>query len=243
MKRKLPPITSEEIIRRRDELFEALSKESDRGVVLISASFLEEALESLLRARFSIRYPKSKSSINQLFDAFGPLSAFAAKLRICYAMDLIGGWVYRDLEIVRNLRNSFAHSVGFARFDLPEVVQLTKNLKAADVAVTTITKKESSTKNTKTIKNAKKSRSKPTKMDMERLRFEMSVSFIGALLYFLTRVLNSNASFHDKENIIKFIRLKMENAKNKDSKIFNEPLKITEPLKIKDIIEELSYFE
>ena len=207
MGRKQPPTTSKEIIQRRDELFQALSKESDRGVVLISASFLEEALEALIRARFSIRHTKSKSSINPLFDSFGPLSSFSAKLKICYAMDLIGEWMYRDLEIVRKLRNDFAHSVGIARFDLPEVVQLTKKLKAADLAVTAITKEEAGTKKAKKIKITKKSRSKLTKANMERGRFEMSVSFIGALLYFLTRILSSDETLQDKENIIESIRL------------------------------------
>jgi len=207
MKRKQPPTTSEEIIRRRDELFESLSKESDRGVVLVSASFIEEALESLLRARFSMRHPKSKASLKKLFDDFRPLYSFSAKLEICYAMDLIGEWMYQDLGIVKNLRNRFAHSVEYARFDLPEVVQSTEKLKAADIAVTTITKEKSSAKNTKKIKIIKKSRSKHTKSNMERVRFEMSVSFIGALLYFLTRILSSDAPLQEKENIIESIRL------------------------------------
>lgn len=207
MARKRPPTTCEEIIQRRDELFEELSKESDRGVVLISASFLEEALEALLRARFHVRHPKSKSSINPLFNGFGPLDNFSAKVSICYATDLIGEWMYRDLVIVRKLRNHFAHSVGAARFDLPKAVQLTERLKAADLAVTAITKEASVTKKAKKIKIAKKSQSKPTKANIERVRFVMSVSFIGALLYFLTRILSSDAPLQDKENIIERIRL------------------------------------
>jgi len=239
MGKKLPPITSEEIIRRRDELFKALSKESDRGVVLISASFLEEAIESLIRARFSARYLKSKNFFDSLFNTDRPLYSFSAKIKICYAMDLIGGWIYRNLEIIRKLRNRFAHGVELARFDLPEVVQLTERLKSADVAVTTITKKESNTKKAKKIKIAKKSRFKSTKANMERARFETSVSFIGALLYTLSRVLNSNASLCDKENFIKFIRLKMESANDKGSQISNEMITINEFLVIKDIVKEL----
>lgn len=207
MARKQPPTTSEEIVQRRDELFETLSKESDRGMVLISASFLEESLEALLRARFSIRYPKSKSSIDPLFDTFGPLYSFSAKIKICYAIDLIGGWMYRDLEIVRKLRNKFAHSIGAVRFDLPEAVQLTERLKAADLAVTQISKEEASIKKVKKTKATKKNKSKSAKADMERVRFVMSVSFIGSLLYFLTRMLGSDVPRQDKENIIECIML------------------------------------
>jgi len=152
MGRKLPPTTSEEIVRRRDEFFDVLSKESDRGLVLVSAAFLDEALESLLRASFSIRHPKSKSFINPLFDTFGLLSSFSAKITICYAMDLIGEWMYQDLKIVRDLRNKkFAHSVGVGRFDLPSIVQLTERLKAADLAATIMTKEKTSTKKPKKL--------------------------------------------------------------------------------------------
>ena len=208
MRKKSLPTTSIEIVQRRDELFEALSKESDRGVVLISAAFLEEALESLLRARFSIRQPKSKSIIDGLFDN-SPLSTFSAKIKICYTIDLIGEWMYRDLETVRKLRNDyFAHSVGIARFDLPAVVQLTETLKAADLAVTQITKGKDGVRKAQKTKAIKKNTStKSTKADMERVRFVMSVSFIGAVLYFLARILSSDIPLQDKEKIIESILL------------------------------------
>lgn len=203
---KRPPTTCEQIIRRRDDLFDALSKESSRGVVLVSASFLEEALESLLRARFSIRHPKSKSSIDPLFKTFGPLSSFSAKIRISYAMDLIGEWVYRDLQIVREVRNRFAHSVELAQFDSPEVAHLTEKLKAADIAVTTITKGESRAQDTKKIETTNSSRSNRSKSDMERARFEMSVCFIGALLHVLARTLSIDEPLKVKEDFIERIR-------------------------------------
>jgi DNA-binding MltR family transcriptional regulator len=194
--------TWKEVNQKRDELFESLSKESDRGVVLTSASFLDEALEVLLRERFSIRQPKSKSSMKPLFQPFGPLSTFSGKITICYAIDLIGKWMYEDLEIVRKLRNEFAHSFGVARFDLPISVQLTERLKAADFAVTITTKKANGMKEIK----KRKSRPPTTKAHMERTRFTMSVTFIGALLWVLSTMLKSDATLQDKEKFIEKIR-------------------------------------
>lgn len=55
MARRQIPRTIEDLKKRRDQLFEALSKESDRGSVLVGACFLEEALEALLRAAFDVR--------------------------------------------------------------------------------------------------------------------------------------------------------------------------------------------
>jgi DNA-binding MltR family transcriptional regulator len=154
-----------------------------------------------------MRHPKSKDFFEKLFDLDRPLSSFSVKIKICYAMDLIGEWVYRDLEIVRKLRNYFAHSVGVARFDSPEVVQLTEKLKAADLAVTVMTKESAGAKKSKKIKLAKKNRSEHTKAIMERVRFDMSVSFIGALLYALTRILSMDAPLKVKEDFIESIRL------------------------------------
>ena len=140
MSKKLPPHTTEDVRRRRDELFEALSRESDRGLVLVSASFLDEALELLLRGRFSAGHVKPKSAINPLFDTFGPLSTFLSKIKIAYAIDLIEKWVYQDLEILRKLRNLFAHSIEKAVFDSHEVIRLTEEFKGADHAVAAMTK-------------------------------------------------------------------------------------------------------
>lgn len=173
---------------------------------MVSAAFIDQALEALLRAKFSMRHAKSKSCIDPLFELFGPLSTFYAKSKMCYAMDLVGEWVYRDLEIVRKVRNDFAHSVAVATFHLSKVVQLTEQLKAADLAVTQMTKEEAGTKEAKEMKITRKTESKHAKGNMERVRFGMSVSFIGALLYVLARVLNSDATLQEKENFVETVR-------------------------------------
>ena len=90
---------------KRNKLFEALSKESDRGLILVSASYINDVLESLLRAKFSLNHKKPKSTIDPLFTTFGPLSTFSAKIKISYAIDLIEEWIYKDLEILRKLSN------------------------------------------------------------------------------------------------------------------------------------------
>lgn len=204
MARRPLATTYKEIKQRRDELFEQLSKESARGVVLISAAFLDEALGAFLRARISMRHPKSKRFIKDLFK--GPLQHFSPKIKMCYAMDLIGKWMYQDLETVKKLRNDyFGHNVGTTRFDSPEVVQLTKTLKAADLAATQLMKKKASTKKSKKTKATKKNISQPTKADKELLRFTMSVSFIGALLYILTKILSSDEKLEVKEGFVEMI--------------------------------------
>jgi len=192
MGKKLLSDTADDGNAMRDELFEALSRESDRGLILVSASYLDEALERLLRARFSIEHKKSKSMIDPLFNTFGPLSTFSAKIKMSYAIDLIEKWVYRDLEILRKLRNEFAHSIGPAVFDSAEVVKLSEKLVGADRAVTAMERKKAEVKLTKKAVEKKASKT-DSKASMEHVRIIMTVSYICSTLHFTTEDLGSNA--------------------------------------------------
>jgi DNA-binding MltR family transcriptional regulator len=109
-------------------LFEALQKESDRGDVLVSAAFFDTTLERLLRARFSSSDAKRAKLIEPLFDAFGPLSTFSAKIRISYAIDLLNESMANDLDLVRRIRNAFAHSLEPKTFQDPDITSMVDNL-------------------------------------------------------------------------------------------------------------------
>jgi DNA-binding MltR family transcriptional regulator len=202
MDKKLLSDTADDGNTMRDELFEALSRESDRGLILVSASYLDEALERLLRARFLIEHKKSKSMIDPLFNTFGPLSTFSAKIKVSYAIDLIEKWVYRDFEILRKLRNEFAHSIGPAVFDSAEVVKLTEKLVGADHAVTAMERKKPETVKLPKKKAAKKGSKTDSKAIMERFRIIMTVAYIGGLLHFRTQYLGSDALLVDKLSIL-----------------------------------------
>ena len=183
--------TTEDLKRRRDLLFDSLSAESNRGMVLVAAAFIDHALELLLRARFSSSTRKSKKAIDPLFQGFGPLSTFSAKIKICFAIDLLQRWLFKDLEIIRKLRNSLAHSTAPARFDDPEIAGLTRILKGADYAVTVISDQQKST--TKSRPKRKQLASAALDLEsQERLRFLMTVSYIGRMLYDKIVVQQSN---------------------------------------------------
>jgi DNA-binding MltR family transcriptional regulator len=185
MANKIIPQSTDERIAKRDELFEALTRESDRGLILVSASYLDIALEDLLRSKFTSLNKASSVIINSLFDNFGPLSSFSAKIKIVYAMGLVEEWVYHDLEVIRKLRNEFAHGMGLAAFSSKEVVRLTELLKGADHAVTQLSKQKVKTLKPNTRKRATKS-IELEKGKMERMRVTMTVSYIGGLLYVQT---------------------------------------------------------
>jgi hypothetical protein len=115
---------------------EALEQElylstNDRAVVVLMASFVEEHVRRLLKAK--LRADLSTEDSDRLFDYQGPFGSFAARTLSAYAMGLIGPIVRSDLDLIRNLRNEFAHSRVPIDFKTPEVRAVCDDLKIVDM--------------------------------------------------------------------------------------------------------------
>jgi hypothetical protein len=80
---------------------------SDRTAVILQASNLERLLELLLQAK--MRRPLARDVQERIFEGNGPLSTFSNKILIGYALELYGPVFKHDLEIIKDLRNGFAH--------------------------------------------------------------------------------------------------------------------------------------
>lgn len=88
-----------------------LTIETDRGCVLISVSFLEYQIEQLLEVYFV----RDEKAVKELFK--NGLSSFSAKINLVYLLGLIGNELYRDLNMIRKIRNEFAHSYDSLSFE------------------------------------------------------------------------------------------------------------------------------
>ena len=86
-----------------DQFDSRLHGESDRSVALLAAALLDAQLESLFRARL-------KHHQDRLLGFDGPLASFSTRIRMARALDWIDEEVERDLDVIRNIRNRFAHS-------------------------------------------------------------------------------------------------------------------------------------
>jgi len=87
---------------------------NDRATALVTATRLEHEIERAIQTHF---VQLSEDQISALFDGDGPLSNLAAKVRLAHALGIFGKRTKTDLDIIRNVRNVFAHSwknVGFA---------------------------------------------------------------------------------------------------------------------------------
>lgn len=175
-------LSEEDLQKRRDALLREFEKESDRGVVLVSAAVMDDMLELLIREYFSAHGSKPKNVIDPLFSTFGPLASFSSKIRLAFALNMLDDWLYGDLRILKKLRNEFAHSFESADFGAQKVVSLTEKLRGADHAVKHLPEPQTS----HPVDPAEVSCGRPpkgvSKALMERLRFTMSASYIGGLM-------------------------------------------------------------
>jgi hypothetical protein len=103
---------------------EALEQElyasgSDRATAVMYGSFLEVNLERLLSMH--MRPDLNSRDRRQLFEFEGAVGTFSSKIVVAYALRLIGSITRADLDLIRFLRNEFAHSRIPFRFTTPEV--------------------------------------------------------------------------------------------------------------------------
>jgi|GEM_PF-1802399 len=108
-----------------------LGKETDRGAALVAAAFLENVLETVLRAFFidEQNVSKNKSVVRKVFNKY--LESFTSRIDLAYCLGLIGPNAYYDLNLIRNIRNKFAHSYKSINFEDDEVKADCENLKTA----------------------------------------------------------------------------------------------------------------
>lgn len=97
---------------------ELLNEQNDRGAALVAAAIPEKSLANLIR---SYLVPLSKPDYEALFERDAPLSSFSRKIRVGYAFGLFNIEIRRDLDRIREIRNTFAHSMVPIRFSTPAV--------------------------------------------------------------------------------------------------------------------------
>lgn len=106
--------------KRTRRLFMAeLSRESDASVVTRMVSRLDELLGELLQAAFIVDGKESARLLQS--GPRSPLGSLSSRASACYCLALIPKWVFEHLEIMRKIRNDFAHTTRRQRFSDPPV--------------------------------------------------------------------------------------------------------------------------
>jgi DNA-binding MltR family transcriptional regulator len=138
MEPSTPSLDEKEIAKKAlEELvtyFHVLKHESDRGKVLIVATYLDEALKGLHHDFIVLCEKREKDLCDKMMRPMGILSSFAAKIQLAYSYGLIDQLLFAQLEILRSVRNYVAHNISAFSFDTPEVEQKVARLRFDELA-------------------------------------------------------------------------------------------------------------
>lgn len=119
---------SQKYLEKQGEQFQefrmALSTESDRGCALFAAAYLDVSLGDLLRCCLVFK----KKMDDELFKGQSPLSTFSARIKMAYYIGLLSQSERADLEIIRGIRNEFAHHPEYLDFEVQSIRDRCGNL-------------------------------------------------------------------------------------------------------------------
>jgi mannitol operon repressor len=89
------------------EFLDDFNKETERGAALAAAAFIDDLLQRILMAFLIAKEPAEK-----LLTGFNaPLSSLSARIAAVRALGLLSEIECRECELIRKVRNEFAHRV------------------------------------------------------------------------------------------------------------------------------------
>jgi mannitol operon repressor len=99
--------------------------ETDRGAALVGAALLDKQLFNLLKSHFLDK----KESLELIDGGTAPLGTFSARIKACYCLGLITDSEHSEIQLVRKVRNEFAHQTHGLTFENEKVKSLCGNLR------------------------------------------------------------------------------------------------------------------
>lgn len=102
----------------------SITKETDRGAVLMSAAFLDDKLKELIEKRLVL----DKKISRRAFDFNGALGTFSSRIDFAYLIGVLPKNAQRDLHLIRAVRNQFAHHAAPLSYDEEKVKALCDRL-------------------------------------------------------------------------------------------------------------------
>ena len=95
------------------------SHDSDRSAALVMSAFVDVSLNGVIC--YALGISSQDSIVSMLISSKAPLNTFDAKISFCASAGLFGEMSKNNLEIIRLVRNTFAHSMADITFCTPEI--------------------------------------------------------------------------------------------------------------------------
>jgi len=100
-----PPTEISNLIEDIQKVYDVLNHDSDLACILIGTSYLSELLGSAIKTVLK----KCSTTENLLTPGKGILGSFKSRVDLAYCLNIIPKEDRKDLDIIGNIRNSFAH--------------------------------------------------------------------------------------------------------------------------------------
>jgi hypothetical protein len=110
---------------------ELFASGSDRALAVLYSSLVEVLIKRLLNAK--MRSELNSDDRDRLFGPQGPVGTFSSRIIVAYAFGLIGPDTRFNLDLIREIRNVFAHSRKPLSFDTKQVREACAHLKIPDI--------------------------------------------------------------------------------------------------------------
>lgn len=107
-----------------DKILDELRMSADIAAAITGAAIVEARLEQLIRVK--LRSKRSDLS-QQLFENRGPLSDFNSKILVAEAFGVVTTPIAGELQMVRAVRNTFAHAKHAFTFEQAAVEKKTRS--------------------------------------------------------------------------------------------------------------------
>jgi len=113
------------------EAIKELNTISDRAAAIVGAAILETRIETALKILLFDHAKAPKVSVHDdMFRASGPLGSFSAKINLGFMLGIYTSDSWRDMDYIREIRNSFAHKISTKEFTTQRIKDLCFNLKS-----------------------------------------------------------------------------------------------------------------
>jgi mannitol operon repressor len=106
---------------------EELKHESDRGLALVALALIDDRLCETLRSFFR----EGASAAKLLDDGNAALGSLSSRSEACFALGLIDDYEHTEINLLRKVRNEFAHAKHGISFQTPRVQGLCSGLQSA----------------------------------------------------------------------------------------------------------------
>jgi len=108
------------------QLLDELNAESPRGGVMVACATLDDLLAKTIAARLI-----DDANAGKLLDGFNaPLGSFSSRIVAAFALGVVSRLEFDDLQVIRKIRNDFAHRAGVSFAD-PSIKDKAMTLKMA----------------------------------------------------------------------------------------------------------------